>query len=156
MNKINSIVGRFDGVVSYENQEWGSFHCQIEKFDANDSLIWSIAETFSESNIKKVYADSDLRNNLSGVFEEAPFISSFTWTNTSDSTSITSAVFHLYLLITDNTGNTYPVSVTYDDNGTHFHSESATDIVTGSGDESDVLALIKNMVDKIIDSATIS
>ena len=47
-----SIVGRFDGIMTYTDQTWGSFHCQIESFNLTDDLIWSLAKSLSLNTIE--------------------------------------------------------------------------------------------------------
>jgi len=149
MAEATSIVGRFDGVVTYGDESWGSFHSQIESFDLTNDSIWSLAENFSESNIQKLYGDAEQRANIKEMFESLPFVSSFMWADESDtSKTVTDVVFHLYLLVTFDDGSTYPVSITFEKDEVRLHSSETSEDVP--------LAKLELMLEKIMRTLTIS
>ena len=149
--EATSIVGRFDGTISYDDGAWGSFHCQIESFDLTNDSIWSLAESLSAENIQRVYGDANRKADFEEMFETLPFISSFVWSDTAKEDKVISdAVLHLYLLVTFDDGSTYPVSITHEKDEVRFHSESASASSTVPS------AKIKSMLEKIMDSVTIS
>lgn len=150
MAEATSIVGRFDGTVTYDDQTWGSFHCQIETFDLTNDLIWSLAETLSAENLQRIYNDADRKADVVEMFEALPFISSFTWADVGQTgKTVSDAVLHLYLLVTFDDRTTYPVSITHEKGEVRFHSESA-------GDANVPDAKVKAMLEKIMQSVTIA
>jgi len=157
MAEATSIVGRFDGIVTYDDETWGSFHCQIETFDLTNDLVWSLAEAFSEEHMQRMYADANKKAVIEAFVETLPFVSSITWTDTAlaDKT-ITDAVLHLYLLITFDDGTTYPVSLTAEKGEIRYHTESATDLLSGAGNLGTMLDKIETMLEKIMDSVTLA
>lgn len=151
-----SVVGRFDGVVSFDDGSCGSFHCQIESDMTND-IKWSLAETFSQDNIQRIYNDLGNKTKLTEMFETLPFISSFSWSDTAKTDkTIDDVVLHLYLLVTFDDGTTYPVSITYERDQIRFHTSSANDTISTSSNSSDVESKIEDMLMEIMQSATIS
>lgn len=154
MSEANSIVGRFDGTVTYADESWGSFHCQIETFDLN---AWSFDEIHSESQAQRIYNDSAEKANVKALIETLPFVSSFTWTDSalSDKT-ITDVVLHLYLLVTFDDGTTYPVSLTAEKGEIRYHTQSATDLLSGASNLNTVLSNIEKMLEVIMQSTTVA
>jgi len=151
MAEANAIVGRFDGTITYTDQTWGSFHCQIESHDLTNDLVWSMAETLSADGLQRIYSDADNKAEVVAMFEALPFISSFTWTDTGKTDkTVSDKVLHLYLVVAFDNGTSYPVSITHEKGEVRFHSSSAS----AAGDIPD--AKIKAMLEKIMASVTIA
>lgn len=157
MAEITSIVGRFDGVMTYDDESWGSFHCQIETFDLSNGMEWSLAEAVSEETIQRIYNDAARKSTLESLIETLPFVSSIAWSDTtlSDKT-ITDGVLHLYLLVTLDDGTSYPVSLTAERGEIRYHTSVAEDVVSGASNLSNVLNKIEDMLKVILQSVTLS
>lgn len=153
MANVTSIVGRFDGTVTYTDQTWGSFHCQIETFDMTNDLIWSLAEVLSEENLQRIYGNASRKSDLVEMLETMPV--QVVWTDTAKTDKIISdMVVHLYLLIAFDDGTTYPLSSTHEKGEIRFHTSSA---VLGIIDNSSALnTKIKAMLEKIMNSVTVA
>lgn len=123
MARINSIVGRFSGVVAYMDGSNGSYHCQMECNDIAD-LYWSVDEVISKINTSSIDVHSgspEWTTTLAEIFSSIPG-STFVWSSTSAAAEeIRDLVHHLTMTFTTDTGLTIPISVTYENGELHDH-----------------------------------
>lgn len=163
MANVNSIVGRFDGVLSYSDGSWSSFHAQIEVLDgivpnSENPDIWSVHTEQSKSAINDI---KEANLPVNAVFQAAPFITSFSFDENAASTkTVNSSVLHLYLLMTTDDGKTQPLSVTYERVGksmtTTNHSSAFADLINSTSNAAGVLTAIKAMCDKIMTNTVVA
>jgi hypothetical protein len=153
---VNSIVGSFVGLIAYADQNKGAFHAQVEAF-GDDVLNWTIDQQHSETHVANLHDDATYKSYLTNLFDNLPFVSSFSWNNAAgDGKEISDVVLHLTMLVTFDDETTYPVSVTVEKGERRFHTSSATDVLSSAGNKAATLTKIENMLEQIIDTVTIS
>lgn len=158
MANANSIAGRFDGTIAYTDETWAGFHAQMEIFDiSDDDLVWTLNQALSNAQMSQIYVDDNYKNAVTALFSNLPFVTSFAWSNNppTSAKTIRDMVLHLYLIITFDDGTSYPVTITYQ-NGTRYDHLVDTDKLTPSDNKAQTITKIKLMLEKIIDSVTIS
>jgi hypothetical protein len=151
----NSVVGRFDGIVSYTDGSWNSFHASIERSDA--SQIWTFNLAESQAAIKQLNDGSTYYAAVTSLFSQLPFITSFSWSNTAVADKvINDVVLHFYLLVAFDDGTSYPVSITYEKGEFRYHTSTATDEISLATDKATILSDIEDLLEEIMTAVTIS
>ena len=118
MARVNSIVGRYSGVVSYADGSSGSWHCEMECDDISD-LYWSVDQVISRLNTANIDVSNNSEWTLTwqNIISQAAFCSNFTsWGSTPIGTvkNIKDVVHHLSMVGTRDDGTEYPISITYE------------------------------------------
>jgi hypothetical protein len=156
MAAANSVVGFLSGVVAYDNNEVGNFHCQIEAPNVSpaNTLVWSIDETNSRIatgdmyNIEWYYP---LANLIAGI----GLSSGFTWMSVAPTPArgISDIVIHLNLTFTLDDNTTVPISITYEAGVTTSHSTTVPLTTLPTNIEAMLVALTA-MIDKAVLACT--
>jgi len=156
MAKINGIVGRFSGIVSYEDQSWESFHAQIEDPEFENGISWSQLVSESSEALSNVYGDTDKKEDISNMFLNLPFVSNFYWEgNTTGTKKINGVAAHLYVIMTLDDGRNYPATVIYE-KGVITPYLPLADIISDSDDLGSALSEIESFLELIMKVVTIS
>ena len=156
MPAVNSVVGFLSGIISYANNDVGSFHCQIEAPDANpvNALIWSIDETDSKIATGEMYNIEwyyPLANLIAGV----GLSEGFAWMSSvpADARVITDVVIHLNLTYALDDMTTVPISVTYE-NGVMVSHSTTIPLTSLPSNIATLLTALTAMIDKAVEACT--
>jgi hypothetical protein len=148
MAAANSVVGFLSGIVAYENNDVGSFHCQVESPDLVNTLVWSVDETGSRIATGEMYNIEwyyPLANLIAGIELSA----GFTWMTNPPSPvkAINDVVIHLNLTFTLDDGTTCPVSATYENGVMTNHTAVPPTLPSNI---TSLLAALTLMIDKAV------
>jgi hypothetical protein len=154
MAAANSVVGFLSGVVAYDNNEVGNFHCQIESPDLVNTLVWSVDETNSRIATGDMYNAEwyyPLANLIAGVGLSA----GFSWMSIvpTPTRGISDVVIHLNLTFTLDDNTTVPISVTYEEGITTSHS-TIVPLTTLPSNIEAMLTALTAMIDKAVLACT--
>lgn len=156
MASANSVVGFLSGVVSYANNEVGSFHCQVEAPDANpaNALVWSVDATNSRIATGDMYNITwyyPLANLIAGI----GLSEGFAWMSSipDNVREISDVVIHLNLTFTLDDGTTVPISITYE-NGAIVNHSTTTPLATLPDNVDELLTAMTAMIDQAVTACT--
>ena len=153
---ITSMVGRFGGIVTYNDQTTGVFHTQFEK-----DQVWSISTDVSQDNMRQLSWYRTLGQYpywgyILASINALPFMN-FTWDTYYPTTqkTPTDMAARLDLLFTTDDGRTYPVAIVMSNLADLVRVETP-DLASGATDLATYKTAIRNMFLKIMDIVTVS
>jgi hypothetical protein len=149
MAAANSVVGFLSGLVAYENDEIGSFHCQIES-DLQSTLTWSIDDDSSRIATGEMYNISwyyPLANLIAGI----GLSDDFTWMSTAPANArpIKDIVIHLNMTFTTDDNEQYPISITYE-NGVMTNHSTTVPLSTLPSNVETMITALTTMIDNAV------
>ncbi|MCK9557049.1 MAG: hypothetical protein M0R50_03280 [Candidatus Cloacimonetes bacterium] len=152
MALANSLVGFLSGTVTYTNNEIGSFHCQVESSDLINTLLWSVDETDSKIATGEMY-NVDWYYPLANLIAGVGLSTGFSWMSTvpANARVVSDVVIHLNWTFTLDDGTTCPISATYENGTTTYHT--AVPPTLPSNIET-MLADLDDMISKAVTACT--